>query len=96
MAVYPLYVAPTPYNASELITLDYAQAFDTMYLTHELYAPGSLCVQIMPIGFIPAWRSVLLLTRLLAFRRLRRLRIRTRRTLAIAISRKIIIILWPR
>ncbi len=40
MAVYPLYVAPTPYNASELINLDYAQAFDTMYLTHEYYAPG--------------------------------------------------------
>lgn len=40
MAVYPLYVAPTPYNATELISLDYAQAFDTMYLTHELYAPG--------------------------------------------------------
>ncbi len=42
MAVYPLYVAPTPFNASELIELDYAQAFDTMYLTHEFYAPGKM------------------------------------------------------
>lgn len=42
MAVYPLYVAPTPYNASELLSLDYAQAFDTIYLTHEYYAPGKM------------------------------------------------------
>lgn len=42
MAVYPLYVAPTPYNASELPDLDYAQAFDTIYLAHEFHAPGKL------------------------------------------------------
>lgn len=42
MAVYPLYVATTPYNASELADLDYAQAFDTIYLTHPFYAPGKL------------------------------------------------------
>lgn len=40
MAVYPLYVAPTPYNASELADLDYSQAFDAIYLAHELYAPA--------------------------------------------------------
>lgn len=40
MAVYPIYVAPTPYNASELRDIDYAQSFDTIYLTHEFYAPG--------------------------------------------------------
>jgi hypothetical protein len=40
MAVYPLYVAPTPYNAVELIELDYSQAFDAIYLAHEFYAPG--------------------------------------------------------
>ena len=42
MAVYPLYVASTPYNASELGELDYAQSFDTIYLTHEFYPPGKL------------------------------------------------------
>lgn len=42
MAVYPLYVAPTPYNACELADLDYSQAFDAIYLAHELYAPGKL------------------------------------------------------
>ncbi len=42
MAVYPLYVAATPYNASELADLDYSQAFDAIYLAHELYAPGKL------------------------------------------------------
>jgi hypothetical protein len=42
MAVYPLYVAPTPYNASELDDLDYAQSFDTIYLTHEFYPPGKM------------------------------------------------------
>lgn len=42
MAVYPLYVAPTPYNASELGDLDYAQSFDTIYLTHKYYPVGKL------------------------------------------------------
>lgn len=42
MAVYPLYVSPTPYNATELADLDYSQAFDAIYLAHELYAPGKL------------------------------------------------------
>lgn len=42
MAVYPIYVAPTPYNASELADLDFSQAFDAIYLAHELYAPGKL------------------------------------------------------
>lgn len=40
MAVYPLYVAPTPYNASELTDMDYSQAFDAIYLANELYAPA--------------------------------------------------------
>lgn len=42
MAVFPLYVAPTPYNASELTDLDYSQAFDAIYLAHQLYAPGKM------------------------------------------------------
>lgn len=42
MAVYPLFKAATPYNASELGDLDFAQSFDTMYLTQPLYAPGKL------------------------------------------------------
>ncbi len=40
MAVYPLYVASTPFNAIELRDLDYAQSFDTMYLTNENYPVG--------------------------------------------------------
>jgi hypothetical protein len=42
MAVYPLYVAATPYNASELTDLDYAQSFDTIYLAHPYYEVGKL------------------------------------------------------
>lgn len=42
MAVYPIYKAATPYNAEELADIDYAQSFDTIYLTHEFYAPGKL------------------------------------------------------
>lgn len=42
MAVYPLYVASTPYNASELVSVDYAQSFDTMYLAHKYYPMGKL------------------------------------------------------
>lgn len=42
MAVYPLYVADTPYNAAELIDIDYSQAFDTIYLTHEFYPVSKL------------------------------------------------------
>lgn len=42
MAVYAVYVAPTPYNAVELADMDYSQAFDAIYLAHELYAPGKL------------------------------------------------------
>lgn len=42
MAVYPLYVAATPYAAEELNDLDYAQSFDTMFLTHIYYPPAQL------------------------------------------------------
>jgi hypothetical protein len=37
MGVYPIYVEPTPYNAEELEPIDYAQAFDTIYLAHKDY-----------------------------------------------------------
>jgi len=42
MAVYPLYKTATPYNASELRDLDFAQSFDTIYLSHELYPVSKL------------------------------------------------------
>lgn len=42
MAVYPLYKVATPYNASELTDLDYAQSFDTIYLAHEFYPVSKL------------------------------------------------------
>ena len=42
MAVFPIYVAATPYNSSELSTLDYTQSFDTIFLTHEFYAPAKM------------------------------------------------------
>lgn len=42
MAVYPLYKLATPYNATELATMDYAQSFDTMYLAHEYYPVSKL------------------------------------------------------
>lgn len=42
MAVYPLYKLATPYNASELAAIDYAQSFDTMYLAHEYYPVSKL------------------------------------------------------
>lgn len=42
MAVYPLYKMATPYNASELGGMDYAQSFDTIYLTHEYYPVSKL------------------------------------------------------
>ncbi len=37
MAVYPLYVANTSINASDLGGFDFAQAFDTIYLTNRNY-----------------------------------------------------------
>lgn len=42
MAVFPIYVAPTPYNATELLALDYSQSFDTIFLTHEFYQPAKM------------------------------------------------------
>ena len=42
MGVYPLYRAATPYNASELDELDFAQSFDTMYLAHRYYPVGKM------------------------------------------------------
>jgi hypothetical protein len=42
MAVYPLYVAATPYNASELRDIDYAQSFDTIYLANIVYPVGKM------------------------------------------------------
>lgn len=42
MAVYPLYKMATPYNGSELSEIDYAQSFDTIYLTHEYYPVSKL------------------------------------------------------
>lgn len=42
MAVYPLYKAATPYNAEELADLDFAQSFDTIYLSHEYYPVGKM------------------------------------------------------
>ena len=42
MAVYPLYKASTPYNAEELADLDFAQSFDTIYLSHEYYPVGKM------------------------------------------------------
>lgn len=42
MAVSPIYVAGTPYAASELAALDYAQSFDTIFLTHEFYQPAKM------------------------------------------------------
>ena len=42
MAVFPLYVSGTPYAASELPAVDYAQSFDTIFLTHEFYPPAKM------------------------------------------------------
>ncbi|HWW56358.1 MAG TPA: hypothetical protein VN047_05650 [Sphingopyxis sp.] len=42
MAVYPLYKMATPYNAPELVEIDYAQSFDTIYLAHEYYPVSKL------------------------------------------------------
>jgi hypothetical protein len=42
MAVYPLYKLATPYNATELDDLDFAQSFDTMYLAHQYYPVAKL------------------------------------------------------
>jgi hypothetical protein len=42
MAVYPLYKLATPYNASELAEIDFAQSFDTIYLAHEYYPVAKL------------------------------------------------------
>lgn len=42
MAVYPLYKMATPYNGPELVELDYAQSFDTIYLAHEYYPVSKL------------------------------------------------------
>lgn len=42
MAVFPLYKLATPYNAGELIDIDYAQSFDTIYLAHEYYPVAKL------------------------------------------------------
>jgi len=40
MAAYPIYSASTPYAAAELLEIDYAQSFDTIFLTHEFYQPS--------------------------------------------------------
>jgi len=42
MAVYPLYKMATPYNAPELGDIDYAQAHNAIYLTHEYYPVSKL------------------------------------------------------
>lgn len=42
MAVYPLYKMATPYNAPELGDIDYAQAHNVIYLTHEYYPVSKL------------------------------------------------------
>ncbi|ALJ15362.1 hypothetical protein [Sphingopyxis macrogoltabida] len=42
MAVYPLYKMSTPYNGAELVDLDFAQSFDTIYLAHEYYPVSKL------------------------------------------------------
>ncbi|PQM29402.1 hypothetical protein CVO77_00230 [Sphingopyxis lindanitolerans] len=42
MAVYPLYKMATPYNAPELVDLDFAQSFDTIYLAHQYYPVSKL------------------------------------------------------
>lgn len=42
MAVWRLHKASTPYNATQLSDLGYAQAFTTAYLTHLDFAPGKI------------------------------------------------------
>jgi hypothetical protein len=42
MGAHRIYKAPTPYNASELADLDYAQSFDVVYMAQPNHEPGKL------------------------------------------------------